>query len=309
MTPYDAKSHFSKLVKNQYFSRVDSEHPLELYLGVDKEGRKALRFFGTFAPSKVTSTKAIAVKHFSSDGRNCIQFSLVDSEVSDPFYKFIDDLVDSSRRLKNSLDAERYRFVILRYTRWKKMFVPAREILPESQIIGLLGELYFLLSVLLPKYGEEKAICSWSASEPTLKDFSIDGTWYEIKTAGSKAQTVHINSIQQLEFDHPGKLIVIRLEKMAGTFSGLTLNSLVQSLLSKIISPELVDDFQTKLAKRGYAINKNYDDFVYEIKEMKAYLVDKAFPKIKIETMDDAIVNAEYDLSIEKLKNYIVDLD
>ncbi len=96
---------------------------------------------------------------------------------------------------------------------------------------------------------------------------------------------------------------------MAGTFSGLTLNSLVQSLLSKIISPELVDDFQTKLAKRGYAINKNYDDFVYEIKEMKAYLVDKAFPKIKIETMDDAIVNAEYDLSIEKLKNYIVDLD
>ncbi len=307
MKPYDAKSCFSRLLKNQYFIRVDSSHPLDLYLGVDREGNKALRFAGTFTRLKVSGTKAIKVKQFSVESREFIQFSLIDSDVADPFYKFIDDLVDSSRRLESSQDG--YRFVLARFNRWKRMFLPARGLLSENEILGLLGELYFLYSYMIPKYGEEVAIRSWSASDPTIKDFSVGDTWYEIKTTGVSSKTIHIHSLQQLEFDRPGKLVLIRLEKMAGSFSGLNLNSLVQTLMNIIASPETLEAFQTKIAQRGYVLNEKYDEYVYEARQMTGYLVDDKFPKMDSNKMDAAIVNAEYDLLINELKNYIAELN
>ena len=307
MIPYDSKACFNKLFKNSYFLRADSSHPLELLLGVDKEGRKAIRFVGDFKTVKVTGTKAIAVKHFQLNDRNCIQFSLIDPQTADPFYKFIDDLVGSSRKLSKQENG--YSFVINRYSRWKRMFVPAKEILSENNIMGLIGELYFLFSVMIQKYGELKAIESWSASDPTVKDFSIDNTWYEIKTTGPKSKTVHINSVEQLQSTTSGALIVIRLEKMANTYKGLTLNLMVKSLMDKIVSPEVLETLQIKLEERGYVYNEKYDDYVYECKELSCFSVDDSFPVLKKEELDEAIAEAEYDLLIEKLKRFIIELN
>ena len=307
MIPYDSKAHFNKLFKNSYFLRVDPSHPLELYLGVDKDGRKAIRFIGDFQTAKTTGTKAIAVKHFQLNNRNCIQFSLADPDTADTFYKFIDDLIDASRKL--SKQEEGYEFVINRYFRWRRMFIPRKEILSEGNIMGLIGELYFLFSYMIPKYGEQKAIESWSASDPTVKDFSVDDTWYEIKTTGPKSQTVHINSVEQLDFSSKGTLVVIRLEKMANTYVGLTLNLMVKTLMDKIVSPEVLAHFQAKLEERGYAFNEKYDDFVYETTEVNGFLVDENFPALKKNNLDEAIAEAEYDLLIERLKKFIIELN
>lgn len=303
MIPYDSKAQFNRQFKYSHFVRVDSEHPLDLLLGIDKEGRKAIRFRGDFKTAKVTGTKAIAVKQFKLNDQNCIQFSLADPETADPFFKFIDDLVDSSRKL--SKQEEGYDFVINRYARWRRMFVPKKETLSEANIMGLLGELYFLLSYMIPEYGEEKAIESWSASNPTIKDFSVDETWYEIKTTGPKSPTVHINSIEQLESANPGTLVVVRLEKMANTYNGLTLNSMVKTLMDRVVSPEVLESLQMKLEKRGYAFNEKYDDFVFECKECIHYTVDEDFPSLDRESLNEAIAGAEYELIIEKLKEYM----
>lgn len=307
MTPYDSKALFNKLFQNSYFQRVDDEHPLELYLGVDQEGRKAIRFWGEFKSVKLVGTKAIAVKHFSKGTKTCIQFSLLDPLTVDTFYKFVDDLVDSSRKLTSQ--SEGYAFVINRYSRWKRMFIPNRDILSEANIMGLIGELHVLTSLLIPKYGEQKAIDAWSASEPTVKDFSIDNTWFEVKTIGTKSPTIHINSLDQLAFQFPGSLFVIRLEKMASTYDGLTLNRMVKSLMGSIVSPEALDGLQLKLERRGYAFNEKYDEYVYECKEANCYTVDERFPALKKSTLDEAIIDAEYDLIIEKLKEFLIEFE
>lgn len=306
MIPYDSKEHFNRLFRNSYFLRADQDHPLELLLGVDKEGRKALRFLGKFKTVKVTGTKAIAVKHFQINSLNCIQFSLIDPETADPFYKFIDDLVDSSRKLSAQEDG--YSFVIKRYSKWKRMFIPTKEILSEQNIMGLIGELYFLYSYMIKNYGEQKAIESWSASDPTVKDFSVDDTWFEIKTTGPKSQTIHINSLEQLSFSKPGNLVVVRLEKMANTYTGLTLNSIVKAMMDKIALPAVLEALQIKLEQRGYAFNEKYEEFVFECVEMNMYYVDSHFPALKKESLDGAIAEAEYDLLIEKLKEFITEI-
>ena len=43
--------------------------------------------------------------------------------------------------------------------------------LQEQDIMGLIGELLFLRDYMIPTYGEDIALLSWSGSELTHKDF------------------------------------------------------------------------------------------------------------------------------------------
>ncbi len=139
---YNSKTQFDKLEVTSYFRMVDENHPLSLWLGVDSDAHKALRFLGEFTPVALTGTQSIGVKQFLVEDKKCIQFSLIDPESSELFYKFCDDIIDSSRDGANQ--ANGYHFVIQRFARWKRMFVTKSDILSEEAIMGLIGELYFL---------------------------------------------------------------------------------------------------------------------------------------------------------------------
>lgn len=306
MNKYDARGVFSKLSRQAYFVRVDETHPLNLHLGMDSEGKKALRFLGEFNPVKITGTKTVQVKQMMVDGKKCIQFSLIEPDSADLFYTFCNDLIDSSRIGANQ--AGGYHFVITRFAKWKHMFVTKRDILSEQEIMGLLGELHFLMNYMIPKYGTVKAVASWSASDPTVKDFSLNDTWFEVKTTGPKSATVRIGSLQQLSFTSPGTLVVVRLEKMSKEYQGISLNSMIRGLLSIIESPEECEELETKLYLRKYVYDERYDDFVFEVSDTLGFTVGEGFPSLRLENVNEAIVNAEYDLAIDKLEPFKVDL-
>ncbi len=300
---YDAKREFERLSRKSYFMRVDETHPLDLWLGIDDSGRKALRFIGEFLPVALKGTKSIEVKQFIVSQGKCVQFSLTEPELAELFYRFCDDLIDSSRNETNQ--ASGYHFVIYRFAKWEKMFVTKSDILAEESIMGLLGELYFLLTYMIPAYGQHKAVGSWSAPDPTIKDFSVDDTWFEVKAAGARSSTVKISSLQQLDFEKPGNLVIVRLEKMAPSFSGSTLNEFVLRLIKILDSPDDCDAFKRKILLSGYAYNEKYNDYVYEIKDMTIYEVDDNFPALRSKSLGNAIQNVEYDLSIGQIEKYI----
>ena len=50
---------FAAFLRPGYFSRVDNQHPLELYIGLDEKGRKAIELRARFTARKVTGTSAI----------------------------------------------------------------------------------------------------------------------------------------------------------------------------------------------------------------------------------------------------------
>jgi len=251
----------------------------------------------------MVGTKSITIKQFLVDDKKCIQFSLADPESAELFYKFVDDLIDSSRIGANQLGG--YHFVTYRFARWKKMFITKTDVLPEESIMGLIGELYFLLSYMIPTYGQHKAVESWSAPDPSIKDFSVDNTWFEIKTVGAKSAVVKINSLQQLDSTNVGNLVVFRLEKMSPSFYGEKLNDIVLKISKTIESPEDDDLFHTKLLLAGYTYNEKYDEYVYNIKEMTVYCVDEKFPVLRSDTLKSAVQNVQYDLLIDQLEKYI----
>ena len=65
---------------------------MELHIGLDDKGRKAIELRASFTPRKVTGTSAIEVNQYKRADYNTIRFSLCDDDISGLFYKFCDEL-------------------------------------------------------------------------------------------------------------------------------------------------------------------------------------------------------------------------
>ncbi len=222
----DVKQLFERFNNANYFSRADNTHILELHVGLDDKGRKAIELRANFTPRKVTGTAAIEVNQYKKPEYNTIRFSLSDEDISGLFYKFCEDLIEQTRDLKDK--SEGYTAIVNRFFQWKKLFVASKgDLLTEPEIMGLIGEILFLRDRLIPKLGTYEALKSWSGQELTHKDFSYDSSWAEIKTIKSGGLTVKISSLEQLESDHDGILCVYSLEKMSTAYKGVTLNKLI----------------------------------------------------------------------------------
>lgn len=299
----DIKALFEKFNNANFFSRVDNSHILELHVGLDDKGRKAIEFRGTFNPRKVTGTSAIEVNQYKKPNYNTIRFSLCEEEISGLFYKFCEDLVEQTRETKER--AEGYTAIVNRYFQWKKMFVSSKgNLLTEPEIMGLIGEILYLKGTLSSRIGLYNALKSWSGQELTHKDFSFDDTWVEVKTVKSGGQTVKISSLEQLDSDFEGELAVYALEKMSMAYNGITLNKLVIQVRDMFASPEEKDQFMANVALQGYEYHNVYDEYVYEISGYRRYRVAEGFPRLTVKDVSPAIKKASYEISLTDLSGF-----
>lgn len=288
-----------------FFSRVDATHILELHIGLDEKGRKAIELRASFTPVKVTGTSAIDVNQYRKEEYNTIRFSLKDDEMSGLFYKFCDDIIEQTRDLKDPRDG--YRAVTARFFQWKKMFVLSKNtFLTEPEIMGLIGEILFLKNYLAKEIGLSAALKSWSGQELTHKDFSCDDRWYEVKTINRGNLNVRISSLEQLDSEKEGELIVFSMEKMSAAYNGVTLNKLILETRQMFLSREESDDFLAKVALQGYEYNNYYDDFVFEVSNVMRYAVKSDFPKLTSDNVPKAITKANYDISLSDIQSFII---
>lgn len=299
----DIRQKFSEFNRPEYFSRIDSVHILELHLGLDEKGRKAIELRYPFTPRKVTGTSAIEVNQYKKAKYNTIRFSLIDEEISGLFYKFCEDLIEQTKDLKE--ESAGYQAIVNRFFQWKKMFVSSKNnFLTEPEIMGLIGEILFLRGNLAERIGLSNALLSWSGQELTHKDFSYENMWFEAKAISRGAQSVRISSLEQLESDNDGELVVHSLEKMSTAYNGITLNKLVLETRNMFSSNEDKDNFMSKVALQGYEYNNYYDDFVYEISNFKRYNVNGHFPKLTSKSLPVAIRKAMYEISLVEIASF-----
>lgn len=287
------------------FNLLDSKHKVEFYIGIDTSGRKTLVIRSKSKPGIVKSTSAIEVS--VGQVKNNIWslgFHLIHNSMSGLFYRFCDDLVESSRDIPESFTD--MSFIVNRYDSWKKMFYNLKkEVLSENEIIGLIGELLFLHNDLAQDYGMETALKSWSGSDKTHKDFSIDEVWFEVKSTKSNSLTIKINSVEQLDSDIDGFLIIYEFEKMSEEFEGYSLNNIIRDILNQI-GESLEDLFLEKLRNVGYNYDDTYDRSMFRIMSSSKLLVNDDFPRIQKSELSNSIVKVEYDLLKQNLKKFEV---
>ena len=220
------KERFDSFTTAEYYSRVDTDHILELYIGLDEKGRKSIELRSAFNPRRIKGTSAIEVNQYDNQKYKTLRFSLTDEEISGLFYTFCDDLITQTRDLKDEKSG--YDAIVVRFHQWKKLFVSSKkDFLNEAQIMGLIGELLFLRDQLSKRLGLAEALRSWSGQELTHKDFSYGDTWTEVKAIRRNSQSVHISSLEHLDSEHEGELCVYALERMSAEYNGITLNKLI----------------------------------------------------------------------------------
>lgn len=290
--------------ESESFSRYDGEHPFDVYLGVDHAGRKSLALIMNARRERITSTKTIDVQFYKRGGGNLmLYFSLVDDQFRDIFYKFCEDIIESTR-LNHKDDG--FAPVIERWETWLKFFAKTSLPLSENEILGLIGEVYFLQNVMIPKFGQDVSLESYIGTDRAHKDFEINDTWYEVKSIHNGIRSVKISSIEQLDSSQDGHLEIITFDQGSSTNDNcITLNNIVANFRNSLERKWLLM-FDEKMRKIGYIEDERYDEYIYLFVSVEEYRVTHEFPKLSKGDLPTGIAKASYEIDISAIQGYKV---
>lgn len=300
------KQRFLEMHGIDNYQRVDSTHPIPLYIGLDSTAQHSLFCVTQTLPSKAPiSSRIISVfVGKRQDGTYGITFSLADQAYLDHFICFCADMIRSSSAIKDLNKAAD--FLCSRYVQWQKAFAKNNTgLLSPSEIKGLIGEMCFLQSKMIAQYGEAVALDSWCGPEMSDRDFECNNTWYEVKSTVSGSPTVTISSIEQLDTDRVGHLAVIILDKTSPTDTGaITLNKMYHLLRNSLSSEMLRQKLDTILLSFGYFENEAYDNYCFHYNGQSLYTVDSTFPCARKKDLPIAVQNVRYDLSLAAIETF-----
>lgn len=293
---------FEQALLNQHFIRYDGNKTLSVFLGKDENGNYALEFQGKFNAIRIKSSDAISVRQERIEAGASLIFALVNTEFLDIFCIFCQDMLDSIDSIKD--DENAYNTLRSCYSAWKGLFKPINLQLTEIQIMGLMGELLFLEENMIPSYGITTAFDSWTGPDKAKKDFSLANTWFEVKTISSGKDAASISSLEQLDGETDGYLVVYQLERMSPSFNGIKLNELVMRILSEITSVTDKTVFMAKLEEYRYRFSQAYNAYVYEKTGFALYHVTDQFPRLRRMDIPACISKVQYDIQLSQIEAF-----
>jgi hypothetical protein len=288
---------------NSYLA-LNVDHPLRFEIGYHTNGHKSFAVMDAGdGISDVPSSYAIdASVRPLTNGSNVIDFQLVHNSFEDIFLELCWDMIDYSGKAKNPRRA-----LINRYLCWQKLFQKSGNMTLSKQTQkGLLGELLYLQNEI-ERLGGEKAILSWAGPGGGDQDFIFEKSWSEIKTTSATSDNVTISSLEQLDQDNPGTLIVYKLEETTPGADRISLTGKVNEI-RKILSDDEInlDRFEIKLLMYGYRKNdeEKYNQVQYRFISRNDYSVDERFPKLTKKDVPNEIIKCNYTLSLASLERF-----
>ena len=277
------------------FRLFDDSHPLDLFAGIDPEGRRVLMLIVDDAPTDLPSAGAIDVSlNRRTDGRFSLIFRLARPEFHELFGRLCQDLVDTSRTSDKQNGTAR---LLLRLNRWRKLLEAGpTQGLNERQLRGLFGELWFLKTIALTQVGHLSAVHAWNGPLGASQDFQLGQGLIEIKTILPGAHTVAISSADQLENGTtPLQLVVYTID----TSQGVTVSALVREIRQELETVTAASaEFDLRLAEMGYSDRPEHDQFQFTVQTVRYYPVMEAFPRIKISELPVGLSKVTYVLDL-----------
>lgn len=289
---------FEKGNEAHTYQRIDPDYKVNIFVGYNDDGNMSMVLTENGKEEKVKSSKLIDVNlKRREDHKLALSFNLLDLSYAPMFTVFCKDMIVVCERAGKD---KAISTALTRWKYWRKLFGRRQSLLLDKQEIkGLMGELYELKNRLIPEYDYKNAVKSWMGPLLGHKDFEINNTWYEIKTINDGAVQLIISSLEQLESDLDGHLIVVRVEETSeNNEKALNINQLVLQIIDAIEDPEVLEEFRIKLDNMGYSADPEYDSHNYVIKGSDAYTVNDSFPRLKRKDIDKSIGNVKYTIVI-----------
>lgn len=281
---------------------------IKLLVGVDG-GKYAVSIVTSKIDIDTTSTALINVRQLKiNEDEDALIFRLMDNDLISIFISFCIDIESVLNEDENTTVVEIYN----RYLYWQKMFKIENTLISESTIKGLISELYILENYMIPKYGTVDAIKGWMGTENSNKDFTCkDDMWYEVKGINVGKVTVKISSVEQLESDYTGMLMIAELERASETYSkGDRVIDLLNRIKKEIELEDIQMLFYDKVVSLGISLdifsdpNHKANLYRYLIKNISCYKVDSDFPKLERKDLTNAVGKVSYDLILSELNDF-----
>ena len=220
------------------------DHPLEWYVRFDGISRKSVVIISANSVENLYSSKSIeAACNVREDKRYAITFTLTNIEHEDVFITMSNDLIECSINGKGEKEA--LSKVVRRYNEWIKLLEHKRNArLSLAEQKGLIAELLYLYKRIGMGELPSIAVEGWIGPDGADQDFFYSDGWHEIKATGASSIQVSISSIEQLDVNTKGELLVYRIDKSTPTNkSAVSLYSVVHNVMDVLESQKTIDLF------------------------------------------------------------------
>lgn len=285
------------------FLKLGLEHPLDLQIGYSRSAYKSFVVMDTGIINNIPSSFAVKVTNVQLTNMSWIlEFQLVHPSFEEEFLRLCWDMIEYSSKEENALNA-----LIHRYITWQKLLqYENKSVMSFQRQKGLLGELIYL-SKTIDDIGVEEAVDSWTGPDGSDQDYLFSAEWAEIKSVSLASETVRISSLQQLQQEMEGQLIVYILESTTAGDDRVCLVDVVSEIKAKLANnARYLDRFDLKLYKYGYRKNheNEYRENQFRFIEKREYVVNDSFPKLVGDNVSSEIVSCKYELSLAAIEKY-----
>lgn len=285
------------------FLKLGLEHPLDLQIGYSRNAYKSFVVMDTGIIKNIPSSFAVKVTNVQLTNMSWIlEFQLVHPSFEEEFLRLCWDMIEYSSKEENVLNA-----LIHRYMTWQKLLqYENKSVMSFQRQKGLLGELIYL-SKMIDDIGVETAVDSWTGPDGSDQDYQFASEWVEIKSISLASETVQISSLQQLQQEMEGQLIVYILESATAGEEKISLVDVINEIKVKLANnARYLDQFDLKLYKYGYRKNheNEYLENQFRFIEKREYVVNDVFPKLVAENVSSEIVSCKYELSLAAIEKY-----
>jgi len=268
--------------------RADERHPLDLSWGRDPYGRFLFIYEFTdikSIPDKLSILNGIDVK-LLTPGKNhtkkCMLILILKDEKDwEIFLSLCRDIITATQGL--DIDSKATKVILRRLNRWQEFLKNARsDLLPESSIKGLIGELLFMSRHVSTHFGIGQAVQFWQGPEDLPQDFNIENCAVEVKCQlGATSPHVHIASADQLCSQLPEMYLYVVTLGKADIDSDMVINLplLINNIREELESdPLAIERFNNLLYQTGYIDSDGYSQFNYILVNEKMFAVKSGFP-------------------------------
>ena len=224
------------------------------------------------------------------------------------FGRLCQDLIDSTRESTPEHGGD---VLLRRLGRWRRLLeVGHRRTLSEAELRGLIGELWFLHTVALPRVGADAAVKGWLGPLAAPHDFLLNASLVEIKTCVPGSHDVTIASLQQLDaVGEPLYLGVVCLAPATNTTpDAFTTAALVKGIRQGIeTSQGATTEFELRLADAGYTDGEEYARGWYYISGVRYFHVLGDFPRLIRTSVPEGVREVTYVIDLRTCARFEVE--
>lgn len=288
---------------------ADTSNILEFYWAKDIVGNLLLIVSATSEISinqKIPQLNGIDIQIDKYEKNNQLVFRLLSKNDIDIFYTLCNDLIHSTKQVKNEVYA--IQIILKRLEQWQYFLKSDRKLIDKKQLKGLIGELYLIKKYLLANYNAEEVLAFWKAPLQSVQDFELNNMTIEVKTKSS-VNSITISSYEQLftELDNLYLFVVTLSDSTKNTNHSINIYNIIKDIkeLIGVDNLLLIENFSNLLMQYGFIELLEYEDLYFIISSDEFYEVAQDFPKII--DIPDGIEKLNYKINLDTCKKFLVE--